>query len=58
MKIYIYWQGTKNISDMNILEDETITEYSREYLVEISQVLSKPITKHTVMFMVPLPPKA
>lgn len=58
MKIYIYWQGVKNLKDMNILEDETITGYSHEYLVEISQVLSKPITKHTVMFMIPLNPKA
>ena len=52
MKLYIYWKGIKNKSDMNILIDEEATHLTPTLVKDIAQELGKVVTPDTKAFQI------
>ena len=50
MKFYIYWEGTKNKENYNIVQDDTVTTFDAEFFKDVAEELQKQFTPNTKIF--------
>lgn len=53
MLFYIYWEGSKNKDNFNIVEDPTVTTFDPQFFQDVAYELGKEITPDTKFFSIP-----